>query len=66
MYCGFIVTPSGGDNDLQIRAQKHLYRCYMEGCSHYKPGKTLKNSCVTKRKLPSIGKGFAKLDLIKL
>lgn len=66
VYCGFIVTPSGGDNDLQIRAQKHLYRCYMEGCSHYKPGKTLKNSCVTKRKLPSIGKGFAKLDLIKL
>lgn len=64
--CGFIVAPSGGDNDLQIQAQKHLLKCNNQICSHYKAGKTLKNSCITKRKLPSIGKGFGKLDIIKL
>lgn len=64
--CEFVVAPNGGDNNLQIEVQKHFHKCNNNGCPHYKAGKTLKNSCITKYKLPNIGKGFAKLDLIKL
>lgn len=64
--CGFIVGPSGGDYNINIEFQKHAKNCNVKNCSRYTNGKTFKNSCVVSKKLPSIGKGFAKLDVIKL
>lgn len=64
--CGFVVGPSGGDYNLNIEFQKHAKMCYENSCSRYTDGKTFENSCIVSKKLPSIGKGFAKLDVIKL
>ncbi|XP_054262860.1 beta-1,3-galactosyltransferase 5 [Macrosteles quadrilineatus] len=64
--CGFIVGPSGGDYNINIDFQKHSEKCFNSNCTQYKNGKTFRNSCVVSRKRPPIGKGFAKLDVVKL
>lgn len=64
--CGFIVGPSGGDYNINIDFQKHSKVCFQKNCTKYTNGKTFRNSCVVSRKRPPIGKGFAKLDVVKL
>ncbi|XP_046665738.1 beta-1,3-galactosyltransferase 5 [Homalodisca vitripennis] len=65
--CGFVVGPSGGDYNINIDFQVHSKMCHEQNnCTSYKNGKTFRNSCVVSRKFPPIGKGFAKLDVIKL
>lgn len=64
--CGFFVGPSGGDYNLNIDFQKHSEMCHVTNCTRYTNGKTFKNSCVVSRKLPSIGKGLANLNVIRL
>uniref|UniRef100_A0A1B6LE77 Hexosyltransferase n=1 Tax=Graphocephala atropunctata TaxID=36148 RepID=A0A1B6LE77_9HEMI len=65
--CGFIVGPSGGDYSINIDFQVHSKMCHEHNnCTTYSNGKTFRNSCVVSRKFPPIGKGFAKLDVVKL
>jgi len=64
--CGFIAGPSGGEFNINIDFQRHSKKCHKHKCKTYTNGKTFKNSCIVSRKLPIIGKGFAKLDAIKL
>lgn len=66
VQCGFFVGPSSGDFNLNIDFQKHSEMCHVTNCTQYTNGKTFKNSCVVSRKLPSIGKGLANLNVIKL
>ncbi|XP_075238102.1 beta-1,3-galactosyltransferase 5 [Lycorma delicatula] len=61
--CYIIAGPNGGDNDLQIKYEKHIKKCIENNCPKLSFSK---HECITQRKTPSIGKGFAELKTIKL
>ncbi|XP_022192974.2 beta-1,3-galactosyltransferase 5 [Nilaparvata lugens] len=61
--CNYVAGPNGGDNGLIVKYEKHIRNCSEQKCAALK---LTRNTCLTQRKIPSIGKGFVELKQIKL
>ncbi|RZF40618.1 hypothetical protein LSTR_LSTR007501 [Laodelphax striatellus] len=61
--CNYVAGPNGGDSGLIVKYEKHIRKCSELNCVALK---LTRNTCLTQRKIPSIGKGFVELKPIKL
>lgn len=64
--CGFIVAPCGINFNINIDFQRHSKKCHEEMCPKYDKGKTLKNTCIVKKKLPDLRNGTARVEQFQL
>lgn len=64
--CEFLVGPSGGDFDLQLRFQQHAKRCSAQLCQPSSPTFNISKVCVAKKVLPQLNRGLPSIKIIKL
>ncbi|CAB0010791.1 unnamed protein product [Nesidiocoris tenuis] len=67
VVCEYLVAPSSGDFDLQIRFQRHSHNCkYSGSCSSLAPDLNISQICVAKKVLPKLHRGFPSFAQIQL